>query len=578
MSIKKIEIVYLIIGLLLISLANSALFSAKTTVNWDALDSIWPFMRWYGSALHAGYFPDYFPNIFSGFPVGAEILVGPYNLLYLSLSYAFPDSTLSINLLYLISQCLVFALVFFIGKTYKFDPIVNLYFGFSIVASGYIVGHASHFSHLQSAVSLLACFLSLRLSQSGSLKTAFVLMVITVYHACTSAYVQNIVFGAQILAAYLLYTLYYDKKNLKAYLYLLLAILLGVLISLPAIWHFYSLFSKSLRFIGQSPEAAMQGSLSVSSLLNVFNPIWRMSYGEPTMERFHLIFSSSFLIVIGIIYSFHKKMNRTWVLLILLVILFLVLLALGKNSFLPIRLWLAENFYIYRTGKYPSAEHRGVALFLLGLISAYGANIFMQYLPKLKYIFLIFIVFDFFIVKYLLSDYQYHTAAEGEIKKPIKLFQAEYKFSDQYLIDTPRNCNPNQDSITPILIERNFLAPANFYWSGYESMSNAKYEEEKFNYQKIICGPSRLWNYSNLSPRNYKLELYSPGSIEFIVGDDLLEGKLIWSDVYDEFWNLAINGKSAQLIAGPANLRLFSAKSGDRVTMTYRGPLTRLWR
>ena len=571
----------MLIGLLAVVISNIPLFSSQVTVNWDALDSIWPFMRWYGSALRSGYFPDFFPNIFSGFPVGSEILVGPYNVMYLGLAYAFPNSTLSINLVYLTTQILIYLIAYGIGKSYRFDPVVNMAFGLSIVASGYVIGHASHFSHLQAAVSLMGCFLSMRLAQTGSAKSAALIMFLAVYHACTSAYVQDIVFGAQLLIPYWAYIYYVKKDTRRSMGIVLLAGLLGLLISSPSILHFYSLFSQSLRYGGQSPEGAMQGSLSTSSLLNFFYPIWRMGYGEPTMERFHLLFGSTLFILLGFLYAIYRKIDRNKILLLLFFAFILILLALGKNSIFPLRMWLAENFYIYRTGKYPSAEHRGIALFLLGLISAFGLNWLFQKFQKLKLWFFLAILVDFISVKYFLSEYQYHNIPVGQIKNPVELFQVEFGPADQHLIDRPRNCNKTLDNITAIVIERNLLAPSNFYWSGYESMSNAKYENEKIEFSSIICGPSRLWNSSDLSSRNYQLKLYSPSKIIFEVGDggnSSNASKLIWSDVYDQFWELTINGKSAAIEAGPANLRVFTAKSGDLITMIYRGPLTRIWR
>jgi len=569
----------LLLGIVCILISDRSLFNPAISMNWDALDSIWPFLRWYGSALRQGYFPDFFPNIFSGFPIGAEILVGPYNIFYLFFAYLFPKSVLSLNFIYLSTEMAVFIVGYAIGRTYQFNSIVNLYLGLALVASGNIIGHASHFSHIQAALGLAGFYLSLRLALVDETHYSFSVALLSIYHLCTAGYIQDTVFGAQCLAPYFIWIFYKNPTKRKALIYCCIGALLGLMISSPAIWHFYSLFKASARFEGQELTTALRGSMPIYSILNFLWPTWKMQYTEPTMERFHLLFISTPLIAVALYSAIYKKINQKVTIILIISITLLIILSLGSNSPLPIRAWLAENFYIYRTGRYPSAEHRGIALFLLGLLSAFGFQQLLNRWGNFKYFLMLLVLIDFFIIKNGLEDMQYSTLRElKNISAPI--FKASYNSEEQYLIDQPRNCTEDGgDNSIAIQIERNHLAPNNFYWWGYESMVNNRYAMERSKFQNIICGPSRLWNAESLLPQHYLLKQYTPGYINFtITGDKPDLVKLIWADVNDPFWQLKINGEKSTLVNGPANLRQFTAKSGDQVEMNYMGPYSQFWR
>lgn len=95
-------------GIFVILLANAPLFTTRVKVNWDAFGEMWEYFRWIGSSLREGYFPDFFPNILLGYPIGANIQAGVYNILYIVAAYTFPDSVLSINYVYIITQATIF--------------------------------------------------------------------------------------------------------------------------------------------------------------------------------------------------------------------------------------------------------------------------------------------------------------------------------------------------------------------------------------------------------------------------------------------------------------------------------------
>jgi hypothetical protein len=99
-------------------LANVEMFSRHVGVLWDAREETWFFLRFFGSALRAGDFGDFLPNVGAGYPVGANEVSGAYNPLYLLLAFAFPASITSANVLYLVLQTAVAVATFLLGRTF----------------------------------------------------------------------------------------------------------------------------------------------------------------------------------------------------------------------------------------------------------------------------------------------------------------------------------------------------------------------------------------------------------------------------------------------------------------------------
>lgn len=569
-----------LVGILLILIANIQLFTTRKVVRWDAFDEMFTYFRWLGSALRQGYFPDYLPNIVSGYPIGSNIQAGVYNIFYLAIAFAFPDSVLSVNITYLITQMVIFGLGYAIGKSYQFDLLGRVYFGLALTASGFVIGHASHFSYLATACGLLGCFLGLRLSLAGRGPAAFALFFVSVYHMFTAGYPANILFGAQCLAAYWIYLFITVPPSRRALLLAAAGAIAGVLVSAPAILHFLNLLQLSPRGDGLDIDTVMSGSLPRYSMLNFFYPVWEMRYSEPTMERFHLLFISVPLIVYAVWNAVFAVRDRTRILVLLSIALLLLLLALGKNSPIPLRLWLAEHFFIYRTGRFPSGEHRGIALFLLALISAFGLQQLLAKWPQKKRHLFIIIMLDFLIVMAQLKPMRIGGMPD-EYKGKVPLFQVQFDASTQSLLDRGRDCRPDGDNwaVTALLTQRD-LAPALFYWNGYVGLRDRIYDLERDQSRDILCGPSRLWQAANHMPRDYKLVIYTPGYIKFTISGDSEKdvSEFIWADYNDGLWNLKINDQPSLLTYGPARTRAFMAASGDVIEMTYAGPISRFWR
>lgn len=471
-----------------------------------------------------------------------------------------------------------------IGRTYALDPLSNFYFGLALVASGFVIGHAEHFSYLATAVGLLACFLSIRLALANQNTPAFFLAVIGVYHALTAGYPTNIIFGAQCLLLYWLYLFATEKSAKRSLLLIPCAMLLGTLLSLPTLWHFLHQVQQSTRGDGLDIETALSGSLPCYGLLSFIFPLWKMKFSEPSMERFHLIFVSFLLTLtavwVAIVFQNGRKQIYTWLTLTFL----FTILALDKNSPIPIRTWLAENFFIYRIGRFPSGEHRGMALFLLALASAFGLQWLQQQLSQNnKNILITIIVLDFLLVMYGLHYMRFSTVPKN-YRDTVPRFQIAFNSNDQALLDAPRNCTPDGPIVDweTIIAQQRDLAPTKFYWNGYANLRDKTYELDRNRISEIICGPSRLWLYETKLPYPYKYDLitYTPGYIKFIIrsGNPGLKSKLIWADYNDDFWTLKVNGRATTFEVVPAKLRGFYGMPGDVVEMVYEGPLSRLWR
>lgn len=584
-QLTKFQSYLWMLGLCILLIANRKLFTVDYVVPWDGFDWLWPYFRWYGSALREGYFPDFFPNILAGYPSGSNIQTGIYNPLYLLCAFIFPDSVLSINTIYIILQSLIYLLGYAIGRAMRMSPTTSIYLGLALTASGYVIGHASHIPFLSTLAGLLGCFLGIQLAQNKSLLTSFVVTIFSVFQILTSGYPQNIFFGAQCLTLYWAY-LFYSRADLRKDLRVIIyAVLLGITLSTPALIHFANLVLQSSRGAGLTPTAAMQNSLPMYALLNLGYPTWIMGFTEPTMERFHLLNSSIIFIGAAIIIAIAKKNHSKiiWTLFILFILL--TLLSLGGNGPIPIRQWLAEHFSLYRMSRHPSGEHRGIALFLLALISGFGLQVLLE---KSKYkslhLLIILVIFVDFLITMDKLDYLRYSKVNEKYRGHLGVYQIYFRSVDQNFIDAKRNCASDGEDAnsTALWIQRDKLIPNHFYWNGFEGLRDKIYDESRLENQDILCGPSRLWSATNRKPKTYHLISYEPSrvifTIPFVTSGDPIPEKLIWADYNDGYWRLYVNGKNQPFEAGPAKMRLFTASPGDKIEMVYMGPLSQFWR
>jgi hypothetical protein len=573
----------LLFGLALIALGNLPLFTTRVSVKWDTHDEMWTYFRWMGSAIRQGHFPDFFPNIVAGYPLGANMQAGVYNVVYLAFATMFADSLRSINLLYVVTQGAIFCLTWAIAGTCGLRPISRLYFGLAMTMSGFVVGHASHLSYLATACGLLSCLLGLRWLMVDRRAGAFWAICLGAYYMLTAGYPANILFGAQCLAVYWVYLLVTCPSVRRTWWLAPMASLLGLAISAPAILHLLHQLGHSDRGEGVSIDLISAGSMPSYSLLNYLLPWWRMRYSEPTMERFHLLWLSVPLTGYALWLAIARGHERRGVLSLLCVAVVLSVLALGAKSPLPIRIWLAEQSFLYRTGRFPSGEHRGIALFVLAWISAIGLNRYIADRPQHVRIIVRVLVLEFVLGLYALKGTRYGSAPQDQ-RGTVPLIQASFEERSQSLIDAPRDCSPvvsAADWAGPALsfqLER--LAPAGFSVHGYTNLKDRVWLKDQESVSSILCGPSRLWRATDMHAQPYTLQRYTPGYIRFVVAGppDVEPLALIWADYTDGLWRLTINGQIRPFESAPAQLRGFQARPGDQVEMTYLGPLSSLWR
>ena len=567
------------LGMLAVFLANLRAFSPRSSVPWDARDEMWFYFRWLGATLRAGHWGDWIPNVVAGYPVAANIQAGAYNPVYLFFAVAFPDTVLSINLLYLFFQLSLFVVFYLIGLTYRLRSPAACFLGLSMVASGFVVGHASHFSYLSSLLGVAAVFLGLRYASRHHGGLAALLAFLGVAHAGTSGYPAILLFAAQVLALAAVFVSITQRSARRALGAWFLGASIGALLAVPALWHFANQVFHSARGEGLKVEQVLAGSLSPRALLNLLWPWMQIAPGSPgyvdlTMDRFHLLFLSLPLITFALwCVSPHQ---RRFVYATLGTGLLFTLLALGSHSPIPLRAWLAEHFFLYRVGRFPSGEHRAFALFCLSLVSAFGFDQLWGQLRRasFKTVLAVFVLLDFASVGGFLGTLRYQRLSP-DLLPPIPRFQVEYGTGDQAKIDHPRGCPFDER----LWVDQQKAVPDRFTWNGYTNMWPALYERDRESLRWALCGPSRLWVQETQAAQPYSLESYSPSRIRLRVRGVGTQ-TLLWAETQDGFWELFIDGRKDGWHSGPGALRYFQLPDDKehRVEMLYRGPLSRLWR
>ena len=569
-------------GIILVLLVNLPILTTNRTVKWDAYDEMWTYFRFMGSALRAGFFPDFFPGIVSGYPIGSNIQAGVYNIFYLTISALFANSVLSINVLYLLFQLVIFSMSWHIAASYSLCRASRLYFCLAMLASGFVVGHASHFSYLSTLIGFLGCFLGLRWAVHDRIVLSCSIVLFSVYQMLSAGYPANILFYAQCLVGYWVYLICVSPERRKPLVVLLCPVLLGLLLSTPSIWHFVHQLQRSPRLNGVDLSVVSAGSMPLHALFNMLFPAWKPRLADPTMERFHLLFITVPLMVYAVWRAVVYREDRRVIVSLAVLALFATILALGSNFFVPIRIWLAENVFVYRAGRFPSGEHRGIALVLIGLLSAIGLNRFLIHYPHRSALVGKFIALDFVLIMIVTQNMVRVGGIVARDQGFVPLIKVEYDADSQWLLDRSRDCRENRNNWSePVLsFQKERLAPSGFSWDGYVGLRDSDYEKFKSADSDLICGASRLWGSISRQAQPYQLVRYTPGFISFrVLGESSgTAQKLVWSEYDDGLWTLSINGEPIQIEHTPARLRAFQALAGDLIEMKYKGPLSRVWR
>jgi hypothetical protein len=573
-----------VFGLLLVALANRTALSTSHSVAWDARDETWFFFRWFGSAIRAGHFGDYFPFVSGGYPVNASIVDGGYNPVYLLFATLFVDSVWSINLVYLLYQLTAFSLSFSIGRSLALNAAGAWLLGLSVTASGYFVGHASHFSYLSNGVTALGLFLSLRHAAQGRSARSFAGALVWSFHACTTGSPEGLVFNATVLSAAGCAHLVGSSRRRSLLTGCAAGVLAGLLLASPALYHFANQAARSTRGQGLSVAQSLSGSLPANSLVNLLDPLLRAPGGpdgvDPTMDRFHLLFVSPVLLLAGVA-TWRKQPRLFWGALSLAALF--TLLALGRHSPVPIRAWLAEHVSSYRIGRFPSGQHRGFALFCLALASAlpFARWFETRHRDRYRVLGIALVSLDFLLVMGVNAWARYDWLDSGSYSR-LPRFKVEFRGAEAALVNRARSCPPSR---LVGAVDQLASPPDRFTWSGYTIMASATYLGERKSMRWALCGPSRLWQYASQRPQDHHLVYYGPERILLTtaVPSEPRDRLLLWSDVDDGFWALWVNGRRRESVRLPADLRGIDLSADDggaqvEIEMRYLGPLSWIWR
>ena len=570
-------------ALLLVLLTNLRAFSLRSSVPWDARDEMWFYFRWLGSALRERSFGDFIPNIASGYPIGANIQSGTYNPLYLAFAAAFPDTALSINLLYLTLQFLICVTAYLIAHSYNFSRPTGFFFALSLVACGFVTGHASHFSYLSSFLGGLLIWLALRFSLRGHSWLAAGTAFLGTFHLGTSGYPAILVFAVQVFAVFGVAGFVRFPQRRRPILFLLMGVGVGALLAAPSLMHFLNQLKFSARSQGITVEEVLSGSLPARGLVNFVWPYLGMGQDipnavDPTMNRFHLLLLSFPLILVAL---WDKPLRQKAWMYLGFGLLFLIL-ALGKNAVLPLREFLAQHVFIYRVGRFPSGEHRGFALALLALVSAMGFEFVLKRWPRCTKFLVLVVVLDFSAVMASTLGLRF-TRLPQDLQGHVARFQIEYRGEEgEKLLNAARGC-PFDSRLE---FDQRETPPNRFSWDGYTNLQASTYLTEREVHRWAICGAGRLWAYSARAAIPYVLNIYSPSRIAFSVRPEWIpaDALLLWADVNDGLWTLTVNGRPTEFAKpAPAALRLIAIPRSEvtapvRIEMVYRGPLSRIWR
>lgn len=580
-----------LLGLLMVLIANTRSFSTNSAVNWDARDEMFFYFRWMGSAARAGFFPDWIPNIVSGYPIGANPQAGLYNPLYWLFFLAFPDSVLSINLLYLFFQLAIFSSAFILFYCFRFNLVLCLIGALSVIANGFVTAHASHFSYLSTYWSWLLCFLGLAFAQRKHSGLAFMLLVIGSFHMATTGYPALWISGAQVFILVWLFLLIRHNLNLRQSVPVVIGGILGLVLAIPALWHFTNQLALWPRREGVGVEELLANALPKSAFWNFWWPYMDMGSVKGrvdfTMDRFHnsLFLAIGFLIALLSLFwssSWRKKSISLFIPFSILGFI-LAVLSSGDNWGFSLKRLMAENLFFHRVSRFPSGEFRGFALLALSLASlSFVAFITPRFTDRVKKALLAFAILDFFIIMAVTLGLRFMRLPEDMRGKQV-LFQIVYELEHQFLIDAPRGCPFDKRHE----FDQRLTPPNRFSWNGYTNLYPEAYSKDREFFRWALCGSSRLWNMKTKEPHPYDLIVYSPSEIIFNLNfqaDDQKSLHLLWADVTDGFWQIEINGKNAAFAPqSQASMRSFFIQGTNsinryQVRMTYNGPLSRLWR
>jgi hypothetical protein len=574
---------YAVAGLGLVLAASAPLLTTLRSVRWDATDLSLPAFRWIGSCLREGSLCEYFPNVFSGYTIAGHPEF--YNVAYLAIALLFPDSVLSINVLYLLIQGALLLVCFRLGRRLGIEPIGCFSLGLSLVASGFFVGHAEHSSFLISALSATMIVAGLLDLSGGIAKAGCGLIAGGCYLLGSAGYPALMVSIA--LVATVLFGHELARASSKARMAGLTAgsVLAGALLAAPGLVHFWSSLQRSQRVQGLTAPEVMGGSLPLYSLANFLLPSWHWpvsaSATDVSMDRLHLLHLTPWILAALLLLPRFRaaawpgpiaSRAKVWSVLIAV----FLILSLGSNFPVPMRQWMAEHWMLFRLGRFPGAEYIYFVQLFAAILASAGVAEVARRMRFGKPAAAAFLAVDFLVVMTATSGLRMQETS-SETRGTMPRFKVIYEGKDEALLREPRDCpDPSKKSVD------HTLAPSRFSWWGYSPMLPEAYVREMGSMAWALCSGPRLWDVATRRAVPYTLLRYSPSfvSIRFEAPEGARD--LLWAETVDPYWTLSVNGRAARFDAGLADLRYFSLPEGTRgqveVEMRYLGPLSRFWR
>jgi hypothetical protein len=296
-----------------------------------------------------------------------------------------------------------------------------------------------------------------------------------------------------------------------------------------------------------------------------------------SMAQFHVLLGTPWLIVYGL----RKKAgaeNRRWQTALWILLAVAVVLCLGSFSPLPVRMWLARGFKIFRMSRFLAAEYKLYALMILIYFAARAFEFLTIALGETgrRRLFALALL-DILVILLIKRRFVLQEVDRAALAP----MQVTYTSKEQKLYDQRRDC-PADHRVKINNTVKDYFFAKRFSADGFSPMSIAQYVHDFPHMEWAICGEGRLFLAEGRQAVPYELISATPNGIKFKLKPPRQNAVYVWAETADPFWRLAINGVAHEFAPGPAHLRYFSLPYAfdDKdvtVEMTYRGPLTRFF-
>jgi hypothetical protein len=252
-----------------------------------------------GQSVRGGYWGDFLPYQFSGYPLGADLQAGIYNPIYLAFAVLFPTTTLNINLIHLTLALLSYIFAYQIGKLLSLSDTACLMFGLLSVGNGFFIGHSEHLSYLASGLGfLISGYGYLAYIHNHPPLILFACAFFGSWHLLTAGYPSLMLADIVFFALLLLMTGFYFRERLAGLvLWAGAGISLGILLSSPVLLHFYYVIRTSTRAQPLDVDFILKNAMPRQALLRFVAPwsTWKIPKTDISMDRFHLLALSPLL-------------------------------------------------------------------------------------------------------------------------------------------------------------------------------------------------------------------------------------------------------------------------------------------